>query len=342
MDKTSDGIILVCAFGLILYKFLPQIQTSRNNLLSFLKSQTFISSALLFVILSLLVYFLVRNVLHWKKRKNERKKAVESLKYDVKELLKKSGYPNLNEYIQSIKEKLEDVENYPELKQTKEKLELELLKSEKELILEHYENKVQVLNHKNNNLLEEIEVKERRLNDEEKWKKQAIERKLAISENNVFKKDKLTKDQIKVLLENGFKHANEFCIKEKKVISVLVKSMQKRSLTHTFLIWSMKNLLKSMPEIENITEHDTKDADLTFRYQGKLFAIEIETGTLLSKHKQLQEKVNYLNKKYPKRWMFIVSNKELVWKYKKYGLSTQRNRVEETLAKMLETLHPFY
>lgn len=231
---------------------------------------------------------------------------------------------------------------FPELKPIKERLELELFKSEKGLILEAYENEAQSLNHKNNLLVEEIENKERLLENEEKWKKEAVKRNLNLSEHSVFKKEHLTKAQIKVLLDEGYRYTNEFCIKEKKVISVLVKSMPRRSLTHTFLIWSMKNVLKSTPEIENITEHDTKDADLTFSCNKHTFAIEIETGTLLSKHKQLQEKVDYLNKKYPKRWMFVVSNKELVWKYKKYGLSTQRNRVEETLAKMLETLHPLY
>ena len=52
------------------------------------------------------------------------------------------------------------------------------------------------------------------------------------------------------------------------------------------------------------------------------------------------EKISYLNKKYPKRWFFIVSNRNLQAKYKKYGISTQRNRVSEILEKMLEKTHP--
>lgn len=43
-----------------------------------------------------------------------------------------------------------------------------------------------------------------------------------------------------------------------------------------------------------------------------------------------------LNRKYGKRWMFVVSNKELLPQYRKWGPSTQRTEVEKMLTKWLE------
>ena len=87
-------------------------------------------------------------------------------------------------------------------------------------------------------------------------------------------------------------------------------------------------------------EAEKEEADIIFNYSGKNFAIEIETGNLLGKKKQLQEKLNYLNKKYPLRWMFIVSNRNLLSEYNKFGIATQRKGVSEKIAKMLEITHP--
>ena len=111
------------------------------------------------------------------------------------------------------------------------------------------------------------------------------------------------------------------------------------SATHTFLVWSVKRLLEDF-DVTKIEEHETKDADITFIHRNKKYAIEIETGTLLRKERQLKNKAHCLNNKYPNRWFFVVSNRNLQSSYKRYGITTQRNRVSETLQKMLETTHP--
>lgn len=116
MDKNSEEIILVCALALVLYKFLPKIETFGNNLLNFLKSETFFSSVLFFAISVALIYVFAKNIIKWKKTRNEKKQTIENLRDDVKEILKKSGCPNLTDYIKNIKEKLEDVEDFPRIK----------------------------------------------------------------------------------------------------------------------------------------------------------------------------------------------------------------------------------
>jgi len=155
-------------------------------------------------------------------------------------------------------------------------------------------------------------------------------------ENNVFIKSRLSKNQIKALGSNGFKEVNEYSIKENRIIRVLVKPESNHKETHVFLVWDALRLLKTIKEISNIQEHLSVDADITFNFNDKRYALEIERGDLLRKKKQAQEKVDWLNRKYRKRWMFIVSNKNNLFRYNELGFSTQRKQVLENLKKLLK------
>jgi hypothetical protein len=154
-------------------------------------------------------------------------------------------------------------------------------------------------------------------------------------EGNVIKKEDLSEEERKLLLENDYKQVNEYCVYEQKVITVLVKQILNHSPTHTFLVWSIVRLITDF-EVKNLQTHDTREADITFKYKHQFYAIEIETGSLLTRKKQLEDKVKYLNRRYPKRWFFVVSNKNLQPKYRKYGVATQRVGVEKFLKKMLK------
>ncbi len=191
-----------------------------------------------------------------------------------------------------------------------------------------------------------IEQNERRIQDldEEKRIKETyfesdydvIVSELRTYENKVFKKSRLSEEQVKALEYDGYKQVNEYSLVEHKYSRYLVKSPSNHSPTHTFLVWDAMRLLWEVKGITNIQEHETVDADITFTFNKKKYALEIEKGDLLRKKDQQKEKVAELNKKYPKRWMFIVSNKNLLPKYQKLGFSTQRSRVAENLRKMLE------
>jgi len=132
---------------------------------------------------------------------------------------------------------------------------------------------------------------------------------------------------------------NEFCVLEKKRITVLVKPFGNHTVQHEFLVWSSKRLLKKIKGIKEIQEHLTRDADLTFIFNGKKFALEIERGDLLRKPDRLREKRKYLNKKYTNRWMFVVSNRDFLTKYKKFGFTSDRSRLSENLAKLIQNTH---
>ena len=154
--------------------------------------------------------------------------------------------------------------------------------------------------------------------------------------NNVFIKAKLSKIQIKALEKKGFKQVNEYSVKENRFIRVLVKPESNHKATHVFLVWDTIRLLKTIKGVSNIQEHLSIDADITFKFNNKKYALEIERGDLLRKDKQAQEKVAELTRKYRKRWMFIVSNKNFLSGYQKLGFSTQRRWVSENLKKLLK------
>ena len=187
-------------------------------------------------------------------------------------------------------------------------------------------------------------LKEQERKDAERRRRWEIEerkrnklRELERDETNVFVKSDLTRSEIDVLAENEYNHCNEFCVDQQKSLSVLVKPTMQHSNTHTFLVWSVKTMLSKMKGVSGIEEFETREADIRFRYHGMPFAIEVETGTLLSKKHQLRNKVLYLNQKYPERWLFLVSNKNLLPKYRKFGVVSSRSELPKKLKKLLNS-----
>ena len=246
---------------------------------------------------------------------------------------------NLELEIEKLKAKMNICNDYNKLKhfipKLKKRLEtcLELLvKLKKKHIVESTDKAIEQNKRHLEDLDEEIRIK----STYEESNAGMICSQLETWKNNVFIKDKLSKPQIKALERKGFKQVNEYSVKENKFIRVLVKPDSNHSKTHAFLVWDTIRLLKTIDGIKNIQEHLTIDADITFNFNNKRYALEIERGDLIRKKKQAQEKADWLNKKYRKRWMFIVSNKNLLSKYQKLGFATQRKRVSENLRKLLE------
>jgi len=182
--------------------------------------------------------------------------------------------------------------------------------------------------------VKELELKIEELRKSDVQKKNSLRCELEMDENKVFDKFDLNEEEINILLEEGYRQVNEYCVFQKRVITVLIRPTLNHSVAHTFLVWSVRQLLESYFEVEEIVEHETRDADLTFKIKSRLFAIEIETGTLLRKKDQSEKKIKSLNRKYKNRWLIVVSKRELVKKYSSFGLCSQRKWVSEKLEKM--------
>ncbi len=316
-----------------------EISTFFNNSIRFIQTHGILT--ILWVVFGIfVVYILYKIIKSITDKINEKRKKAENIKNELKEIEKqiktRSDPDTVEEAIDSVNKKLQFCEDTKELKGYIEPLKKKLSnlgllneESRRKENISNLELKERELNSKN-------EEKERKLRESEQ-NKQIILRRLGIEENKVFKKSELNDKQIEILKAEGFEQVNQFDVLERRFISVLIKPYEKlnHSREHIFLVWGVKRLLEKMG-IDIIEEHLTKGADITFKHNKEWFAIEVETGKLLKAPKQLKEKVNYLNKQYPNRWLFIVSNEKLVPRYAKFGLSTPRNRVPEMLEKLLK------
>lgn len=151
-----------------------------------------------------------------------------------------------------------------------------------------------------------------------------------------FEFDELSNEEVEALKEHDFEKTAQYDPLTKKNKTFMVKEIMNHSLEHTFLVGRIKQILEEYIDERKIYLHETKDADITFKFKNKMCAVEIETGTLLSKKDQARKKVKLLNKKYGNRWFFVVTHRKLITKYKKYGLVTHRSGVSKFLKKLLK------
>lgn len=275
--------------------------------------------------------------------KQDKKREKEAKEARRREMLDKMLNKNIEELSKNYLEKfIEELQKVMSEYNLHEELKNKLLKSEELLEKRNHEEELREIVFKKDfygKVIQEFREEGARLwkkNEDMRTEKEDILKFLEADENNVFITRELSKKQVKVLLEEGYKHSNQFSVNENKIISVLVKSPLNHLPTHTFLVWSIGKLLKKIKGAEEIENHDTRGADITFEYNNNDYAIEVESGSLLRKKQQLREKLAYLNKKYPDKWMFVVSHRKLLTKYRKYGLTSSRVQVLENIKKMLK------
>ena len=160
--------------------------------------------------------------------------------------------------------------------------------------------------------------------------------KLDTEDISIYEIEKLNKKEIEVLEREGYKKTNQYDPIEKKNVTFLVRQILNHSPSHTFLVARIKQLLEKYISPRRIRIHHTRDADITFQINYKIYAFEIEKGSLLTKKKRLREKVSFLNNKYGQNWYFIVINRNLAKKYRKYGKVTSRMGVRKIIEKLVK------
>lgn len=128
------------------------------------------------------------------------------------------------------------------------------------------------------------------------------------------------------LEEAGFLRTHQWCINKKDSVEFLIKPRHNESLSHAYLASAIFDYVKKLDA--NAKLSTTKTADIIFTSKNNSWAVEIETGKVHEKNKkQLLEKVNVLNEKFPERWFFAVTNKNLLSKYHKLGETIDRSGI---------------
>ena len=335
------------ATAVLLYIYWEDVQHFKDYILS-LNLWVYLIWLIALIIIFVLTHILVKVIQaisqgiadHYKQKKHKKAESLE-----IEDLLEKDFVINeehLMKDIEELKNKIkickQDKNNHfiPKLKKRLEKARELLEQSRQKQFAEDLDKEISQKRIIAENLDQEIVAKEQH----EKSMNKTILWKLEAEDNTVFLKKDLNEKEVTALTENGYFSISEYCIIQRKLIRVLVKPKLNHSPTHAFLVWNSRKLLEEIKGVKNIKEYLTKEADIIFDFNGKSFALEIEKGDLLYKKKQLKGKIDDLNKKFPNRWMFIVSNKNLLSKYKKLGPATPRKGVSEALAKMLKIAHP--
>lgn len=335
----TPAINTTYAFFLGIYRPLHAIVTFIVNLATVRRTLFFISSLPvlygLYRVKEIIVHKLWERNNHVLYLKKEQQEINQLLVVETETL----NLEALRKFVSELQDKLTLSKKLAKLARFEKPL-VEQLQDAREALRElKYATKVDELDFKKEKIrLEIVALKEekKREEDREKDRLWEIESNLHMHKRNAFFRDSLNYEEKKILRAHGYEEANEYDILRKKILPVFVKKIMNHTHQHTFLVWSVERFLEMVDGVQYLQHHDTRWPDITFTYDDVDYALEIETGPLLRKKTQARKKVHYLNKHYPGRWMFIVSNKNLLPAYRKLGPATQRSRVVNVIKEMLE------
>jgi type IV secretory pathway VirB4 component len=140
--------------------------------------------------------------------------------------------------------------------------------------------------------------------------------------------DKISTDERSFALSKGYKEYVMIGINGKKQ-KYLLKPRGNESVEHLFLTMEIFDYLKRKGAKASLFE--SARPDIVINVNGKKIGIEVETGQV--HQKQLEGKVLCLKRDYAD-WFFVVSDKNLVSKYRKFGKCFEKRNILQKLEKM--------
>ncbi len=151
-------------------------------------------------------------------------------------------------------------------------------------------------------------------------------------DDRFFRKSELNRHEINFLIEKGYTKAVFKSIVTNKKEEFLLQPRHNESLTHLFAVFDIAEYLEKKGF--KVEKFATKKPDLVFKKGNRLCAIEVETGSMLSRKKVFEEKVKSLNKNYDE-WFFVVTNRNKLKEYGEYGKSLDFRFLNATLPALL-------
>ena len=152
------------------------------------------------------------------------------------------------------------------------------------------------------------------------------------ADKGFYKRQGITKYEAEYLLRKGYKQIKrKSCFSNTKKI-YLLKPRANEGINHFFLIMDIYNYLKNKDV--NVKLFQTLKPDVTFEILNNKIAVEVETGKVLKNNKKnLIEKVENLNRNYD-FWFFVLTNRNLAKKYKKYGIVADKRYLKNYFEKL--------
>jgi hypothetical protein len=142
---------------------------------------------------------------------------------------------------------------------------------------------------------------------------------------NFYRYDNLDSYNRKYLISKGYK-LKKFKNIYGKTEKYLLKPVGNESLRHCFLVNDIFYYIKKLTN--QVKMFHSAKPDIVFESGGDIYAIEVETGkSYRNAIKKLREKVKMLKQNYENNWFFVVTNRNLVKKYKKLGLTYEKRNI---------------
>jgi len=128
-----------------------------------------------------------------------------------------------------------------------------------------------------------------------------------------YKKSTLKTEEIDYLLKNGYVESRHVPLRSSAHAVFLVKKVARHTNEHTYLLHAIyEEILRHTKNVRTDETARTEgiNPDVIFtNAKGEEWALEIETGSNLKYHpKYFDRKVSLLNKQYPNRWRFVLTN----------------------------------
>lgn len=148
------------------------------------------------------------------------------------------------------------------------------------------------------------------------------------------KRKNYNKDEIEYLLTQDYQAFKYKSICTGKVESYLLRPRFNESLQHMIVIYDLEEYLKKRKI--NCEKYTTRMPDIViFLKKGKI-AIEVETGTVIKNMKKFREKMRLLKENYRDNFYFIVTNRNLIKKYRQYGKVIDPRYIKGQIDKILK------
>jgi len=155
------------------------------------------------------------------------------------------------------------------------------------------------------------------------------------AEKGLFKHRELNLDEIKYLINKKYREYSFYSILSNKKERYLLRPRFNESPQHCFLTFEIADYLKKFTP--KVFLYQTKKPDIVFEINNQKYAIEIETGKILkTNHQKTKYKSELLNKEFGKNWFFVVTDRNLVLNYSKYGETLEKRNVTNKLLQIVK------
>ena len=144
----------------------------------------------------------------------------------------------------------------------------------------------------------------------------------------------LLPEECDILERNKYQKKNFVSLGKTKPETFYIKECKPEGLEHTFVVHSIVHELKDRG-VTDIQTHTTQKPDITFSFDNKQYALEIETPLYLKKkHKRLQAKTQTNNQHYGTNCWFVTTQSAYAKSFRKYGKVLTRNQIHDWIDKI--------